>query len=97
MSESHPTLTALFAGYVADQAAEIDQAVRWGFNWDLGPFEVWDTLGFRKVTEKLREDGLPLPAWIDALYDGGAETIYKSEDGMLRNPTAEPGVSYQRD
>jgi 3-hydroxyacyl-CoA dehydrogenase len=44
---------AMRVGEICDQAAEIDQAVRWGFNWVLGPFEVWDTLGFRKVTEKM--------------------------------------------
>ncbi len=76
---------------VCDEASAIDRAVRWGFNWELGPFETWDALGFRKVTERLREDGLPLPAWVDALYDGGAETIYRTTDGVLEAPTAEAG------
>nr|MEE4267578.1 3-hydroxyacyl-CoA dehydrogenase/enoyl-CoA hydratase family protein [Candidatus Krumholzibacteria bacterium] len=83
--------SAMRLGEICDQAAEIDQAVCWGFNWEQGPFEVWDTLGFRKVTERMREDALPLPAWVDALYDSGAKTLYKEEDGHRLSPTAEPG------
>ncbi len=84
--------SAMRLGEICDQAVQIDQAVRWGFNWKQGPFETWETLGFRKVTERMREDGLPLPAWVDALYDSGAETIYRTTDGVLESPTAEPGV-----
>ncbi|MBU8869299.1 MAG: 3-hydroxyacyl-CoA dehydrogenase/enoyl-CoA hydratase family protein [Gemmatimonadales bacterium] len=84
--------SAMRLGEICDQAAEIDLAVCWGFNWDLGPFEVWDVLGFRKVVERMREDGLPLPTWVDALYDSGGEAIYKIENGARMSPTAEPGV-----
>ena len=77
---------------ICDEASAVDRAVRWGFNWELGPFETWDVLGFRKTTERLREDGLPLPAWVDALYDAGAESIYRRSDGVLEAPTAEPGA-----
>ncbi len=84
--------SAMRVGEICDQAAEIDQAVCWGFNWDLGPFEAWDTLGFRKVTEKMRADGLPLPGWVDALYDSGAETLYRTVDGVRQSPTTEAGV-----
>jgi len=82
---------AMRVGEICDQSAEIDQAVRWGFNWELGPFEVWDVLGFRKVVERLRDDGRPLPAWVDALYDAGAESLYREVDGVMESPTAEPG------
>ncbi|MCP4571000.1 MAG: 3-hydroxyacyl-CoA dehydrogenase [bacterium] len=83
--------SAMRVGEICTQAAEIDQAVRWGFNWDLGPFEVWDVLGFRKVVERLREDGRPLPTWVDALYDAGAESLYRETDGVLESPTAVEG------
>jgi len=77
---------------ICDEASAVDRAVRWGFNWELGPFETWDALGFRKITERLRADNLPLPAWVDALYDAGAESIYRLTDGALESPTAEPGA-----
>ena len=79
---------AMRIGEICDDISAVDLAVRWGFNWDLGPFEAWEALGFRRVVEKLREDGALLPAWVDALYDSGAETIYR--DGEA--PTAAPGI-----
>ena len=82
---------AMRVGEICDQAADIDRAMRWGFNWQLGPFETWDALGFRKVVERLRGEGRPLPAWVDALHAAGAETIYKEEDGTLMSPTARAG------
>ncbi len=84
--------SAMRLGEICDQVADIDMAVCWGFNWDLGPFEVWEALGFRKVVERMKADNLPLPAWVDALYDSGAESLYKTEDGVRMSPTAEPGV-----
>ncbi len=82
---------AMRVGEICDQAADIDRAMRWGFNWQLGPFETWDALGFRKVVERLREDGRPLPAWVDALYAAGAESLYKEVDGVQMSPTAKAG------
>jgi len=88
-----PTLSysAMRLGEICDEASAIDRAIRWGFNWDLGPFEVWDALGFRTTTERLRESGLPLPAWVDALYDAGAANIYRDAADQREVPTAEPG------
>ncbi len=83
---------AMRVGEISDSAAQIDQAVCWGFNWKLGPFETWDALGFRTVTERLRRDGLPLPGWVDALYDSGAETLYREQGGVRQSPTAATGV-----
>jgi 3-hydroxyacyl-CoA dehydrogenase len=83
---------AMRVGEICDDASAVDRAVRWGFNWTLGPFEVWDALGFRTVTERLEAEKYPLPAWVRALYEGGAESIYVSENGTLRAPTAEPGA-----
>jgi 3-hydroxyacyl-CoA dehydrogenase len=82
---------AMRVGEICDQAAEIDMAMRWGFNWKMGPFEKWDAMGFRKVTERLKADGRPLPAWVDALYDSGAESIYAEVDGAMTSPTANAG------
>ncbi len=84
--------SAMRLGEICDDAAAIDRALRWGFNWELGPFEAWDALGFRPTTERLRADGLPLPAWVRALHDSGAETLYRDIDGVLHAPTARPGV-----
>ena len=84
--------SAMRVGEICDDASAVDRAIRWGFNWDLGPFETWDLLGFRATTERLRADGLPLPAWIAALYASGAESLYRDRDGRRESPTAAPGV-----
>ena len=84
--------SAMRLGEICDQAAEIDRAVCWGFNWDLGPFQVWDALGFRKTTERMKAESQPLPAWVDALYDSGATSIYRDGDNGVETPTAVPGV-----
>ncbi|PID81634.1 3-hydroxyacyl-CoA dehydrogenase [bacterium DOLZORAL124_64_63] len=84
--------SAMRVGEICDQVADIDRAVCWGFNWEIGPFEVWEALGFRKVVERMRAENRPLPAWVDALYAGGAETIYRLEGDTRHSPTATPGV-----
>lgn len=88
-----PTLSyaAMRVGEICDDVWTVDRAIRWGFNWALGPFETWDALGFRAVTERLRSEDYRLPAWLAAMYDAGAESIYRRENGTLRAPTAPAG------
>jgi 3-hydroxyacyl-CoA dehydrogenase len=83
---------AMRVGEICDDVSSVDRAIRWGFNWTIGPFEVWDALGFRTVTERLTAESYPLPPWVTALYDAGAETIYRREDGALEVPTAKAGT-----
>jgi 3-hydroxyacyl-CoA dehydrogenase len=83
---------ALRIGEICDDVSAVDQAVRWGFNWTLGPFETWDALGFRGTTERLQAEGYGLPEWVNALHCAGAESLYQREDGTLTAPTAKPGV-----
>ena len=83
---------ALRVGEICDDVAALDSAIRWGFNWTLGPFQIWDELGFRAVTERLVAESYPLPAWVKALYEGGAESIYRRENGSVQVPTAEVGA-----
>ena len=78
-------------GEICDDAAQIDRAMRWGFNWSRGPFEAWDALGFRTVVERLREEKTSLPGWVDELYESGAESIYTRRDGELLAPAAPEG------
>lgn len=75
-------------GEICEDAAAIDRAMRWGFNWSLGPFETWDVLGFRAVVERLREEDVELPGWVDSLYESGAQNIYTERDGELLAPAA---------
>ncbi len=46
---------------ISDRIVEIDRAMRWGFAFQLGPFEIWDALGFRETAARMQKDGCALP------------------------------------
>jgi 3-hydroxyacyl-CoA dehydrogenase len=71
--------TARRLGEIADDIVNIDRGLRWGFNWDLGPFEVWDAIGFQWGLEQMRERGIELPDWIEQMEEAGAEQFYRRE------------------
>jgi 3-hydroxyacyl-CoA dehydrogenase len=58
---------------IAESIVEIDTAMKTGFNWELGPFEMFDAAGVRATTEKMRAQGLPIAASVEKLLaaDGG--------------------------
>jgi 3-hydroxyacyl-CoA dehydrogenase len=64
-------------GEIADSVVAVDDAMRWGYNWDLGPFEVWDALGFAETTDRMAKDGVKLPASIERMRAAGATAFYK--------------------
>ena len=64
-------------GEIADDVIAIDDAMKWGYNWDLGPFEVWDTLGLAATIDRMQADGLKLPAWVLDMKKAGAEGFYR--------------------
>jgi 3-hydroxyacyl-CoA dehydrogenase len=67
---------------IADTIVEVDRAMRWGFNWELGPFEVWDAIGVEKSVAKLKEAGRAVPANVQKLLDSGAQSFYRQENGQ---------------
>jgi 3-hydroxyacyl-CoA dehydrogenase len=70
-------------GEIADTANEIDRAMRWGFNWEAGPFETWDALGVAELATRLEERGTTVPAPVASLLDKGAASFYFKQDGAL--------------
>jgi 3-hydroxyacyl-CoA dehydrogenase len=72
--------TARRVGEIADDIVQIDRALRWGFNWDLGPFEVWDALGVEVSIERMSKDGIKVPASVHSMLKGGRKSFY---DGAL--------------
>ncbi len=67
---------------IADNVVEVDRAMRWGFGWELGPFEVWDALGVEKSVARMKEEGQDVPANVEAMLAAGAESFYKQEGGQ---------------
>ncbi len=69
-------------GEIADSIVAIDDAMRWGYNWELGPFETWDALGFEAVVDRMKKDGVALPGSIDKMRAAGAKSFY-TDDGRV--------------
>ncbi|WP_404454048.1 3-hydroxyacyl-CoA dehydrogenase/enoyl-CoA hydratase family protein [Virgibacillus necropolis] len=84
-SISKPALiySAELLSEIADDIVSIDQAMRWGFGWELGPFEMWDAIGVRKSVERMQEEGETVPKWVLKLLEDGNETFYKTENGNV--------------
>lgn len=68
-------------GEIADTVVEIDQAMRWGFNWEEGPFETWDALGVAGTIAGLDARGIAVPAPVAAMLDKGTESFYLKKAG----------------
>jgi 3-hydroxyacyl-CoA dehydrogenase len=66
---------------IADTVVEVDRAMKWGFNWDLGVFEVWDAIGVEKSVARMREEGRKVPENVERMLEAGATSFYKSEGG----------------
>jgi 3-hydroxyacyl-CoA dehydrogenase len=67
---------------IADTIVEIDRAMRWGFGWELGPFEAWDAIGVEESVARMKEEGRTVPANVQKLLDAGAKSFYKKHDGQ---------------
>ncbi|UJR78724.1 3-hydroxyacyl-CoA dehydrogenase/enoyl-CoA hydratase family protein [Sandaracinus amylolyticus] len=69
-------------GEITDDVVAIDDSMRWGYNWELGPFETWDALGFVETTDRMVKDGVALPKSILDMKAKGAKGFYR-EDGAV--------------
>ncbi len=66
---------------ISETIVEIDNAMRWGFNFEMGPFETWDALGVQRVAERMESEGLQIPATVKEMLAGGHTAFYKTEKG----------------
>jgi 3-hydroxyacyl-CoA dehydrogenase len=67
---------------IADTIVEIDNAIKWGFGWEIGVFETWDAIGVRESVERMRAENQAIPANVEKMLESGAETFYKYENGQ---------------
>jgi 3-hydroxyacyl-CoA dehydrogenase len=68
---------------IAGSLADVDNAMRWGFNAEAGPFELWDMIGVRRGREMMREREIPVPRWVDDMLAAGIESFYQRQDGRV--------------
>jgi 3-hydroxyacyl-CoA dehydrogenase len=66
---------------IADRVVDVDRAMRWGFNWELGIFEVWDAIGVERSVERMRTEGHAIPQNVERMLAAGAKSFYKIENG----------------
>jgi 3-hydroxyacyl-CoA dehydrogenase len=66
---------------VADTLLPIDDATRWGFQHEAGPFETWDMLGVKVIAERMKATGYPPAEWVDEMLAAGFESFYQYENG----------------
>src|SRR5699024_10320039 len=76
-----PTLiySAELVGESADDIVSIENAMKWGFGWELGPFEIWDAIGLRQSVDRMQKEGETVPKWVVEMLDNGHESFYKTE------------------
>ncbi len=73
---------------ISDSIVEIDRAMRLGFNWELGPFELWDAAGVEATVERMKKEDRPVAANVEQLLASGKKTWY------LDDPKAASGRVY---
>ena len=63
-------------GEISDDVAAIDAAMRWGYNWELGPFETWDALGVKETAARMEKDGIAVAPSIKKMVERGIDRFY---------------------
>ena len=72
---------------VADNARDLDLAIRWGFGWDHGPFEIWQAAGWKQIAAWINEDiaagksmsQTPLPDWVMAIGESNSQGVHSAQ------------------
>ncbi len=66
---------------ISDTIVEIDNAMRWGFNFEMGPFQTWDAIGVERAVTRMEADGMTVPEKVKAMLAAGNDTFYRMENG----------------
>jgi 3-hydroxyacyl-CoA dehydrogenase len=66
---------------ISDHIEDVDRAMRWGFGWELGPFEIMDAIGVEAFAAQVQKEGRTLPPVIERVLASGRKGFYESEKG----------------
>ena len=69
---------------IANSVVDVDRAMRWGFAWELGPFEVWDAIGVGRMVEALGREGKQIPPVVNDVLASPKKSFYATEEGSTR-------------
>ena len=67
---------------ISDDIVNIDNAIKWGFGWELGPFESWDAIGVQASVDRMHSEGRKVPQWVLDMLAAGRDAFYKTENGV---------------
>jgi 3-hydroxyacyl-CoA dehydrogenase len=83
---------------IADSIVDIDNAVKWGFAWEMGPFETWDALGVEETVNRLEGEGVSVAPWVTEMLETGHESFYTYHgmERMAYSPLAKQYVPVER-
>jgi len=66
---------------ISDEIYRVDDAMKAGFGWEIGPFESWDVIGVAKTVDAMKAAGVKVAAWVDEMLAAGNTNFYKIENG----------------
>jgi 3-hydroxyacyl-CoA dehydrogenase len=66
---------------IANSIVDVDRAMRWGFGWELGPFEMWNAIGVERMVKAMERDGREMPPLVTKVLDSPKRVFYESEKG----------------
>lgn len=76
--------TAAHAQEIADDLVNIDNAMKWGYNWEVGVFDTWDALGVAETVERMRAEGRAIPPLVEEVLGNGTGRFYTGEGDARR-------------
>ena len=74
--------TAMRVPEIADDIVSIDNGLKWGFGWEMGPFELWDACGLEPFVEGWARQQTPVPPLVEKLRGAGGISFYLHKDGI---------------
>ncbi|HIP37722.1 MAG TPA: 3-hydroxyacyl-CoA dehydrogenase/enoyl-CoA hydratase family protein [Crocinitomix sp.] len=69
---------------ISDELYKLDDALKAGFGWELGPFETWDIVGVEKAIEIMKENGKNPANWVIKMLENGCKSFYTIENGVRK-------------
>ncbi|WP_010522830.1 3-hydroxyacyl-CoA dehydrogenase/enoyl-CoA hydratase family protein [Aquimarina agarivorans] len=83
---------------ITDALYKIDDAMKAGFGWEHGPFQIWDAVGVKKGMEFIKAEGLEVANWVTDMISSGSDTFYSVKEGATyfydissKSQTKKPG------
>jgi 3-hydroxyacyl-CoA dehydrogenase len=67
---------------VSSDPMAVDNAMKWGFGWEIGPFETWDMLGVAETAARMEAEGIPVAAWVKEMLAQGGDSFYRTHQGQ---------------